>query len=572
MPMQNAEIAALFDELADLLEIEGANRFRVRAYRHAARTVAEHPRDMSELVAAGEDLTALPGIGKELAAKIQEMVETGRLSALEKVKQRTPGSLTRLLKIEGLGPKRVQTLYEVLGITNLEDLELAAKQGRIRELHGFGAKLEQKILDDLARARKEEARTRLDVAESLIEPLVAYLRALEGVMRVEVAGSYRRRKETVGDVDILAIGEDGAAIIQQFVKYEAVETVVSQGETRSTVLLRSGLQVDLRVVPQESYGAALLYFTGSKAHNVALRTLAVKQNYKINEYGVFRDDERVAGETETEVYRLLDLAYIEPELRENRGELQAAKAGRLPRLLTIDDIRGDLQMHTTGSDGKASLEEMVRAAQVLGYEYIAITDHSAYLGMVQGLDADALARQIDAIDALNDRLENFHVLKSIEVDILEDGSLDLPNEILQRLDLRICSIHSKFRLPREKQTERILRAMDNPYFNILAHPTGRRIGERPPYALDMERVMTAALERGCYLEINAHPERLDLNDIHAKMAQEMGLKLAISTDAHSVNGLRNMRFGVGQARRGWLEPDDVLNTRPWPELKALLAR
>ena len=572
MPVQNTEIATMLNDLADLLEIEGANRFRVRAYRNGARTVAEHPRHMSDLVATGDDLTALPGIGKELAAKIQEMVETGRLSKLEEVKQRTPGSLLQLLKIEGLGPKRVQALYEDLHITNLDELEVAAKQGRIRELHGFGAKTEEKILADLAQAREAEARTRLDVAESLIEPLVDYLRALNGVTRVEVAGSYRRRKETVGDIDVLAIGEDGVAIIQHFVEHEDVNTVVSQGETRSTVFLRSGLQVDLRVVPQESYGAALQYFTGSKAHNVALRTQAVKQGYKINEYGVFQDDERVAGETEAEIYGLLDLAYIEPELREDRGELQAAKASRLPRLLTVDDIRGDLQMHTTGSDGKASLEEMARAGQALGYAYIAITDHSAYLGMVQGLDAEALARQIDTIDALNDRLEGVRVLKSIEVDILEDGSLDLPDAILERLDLRICSIHSKFSLSQEKQTERIIRAMDNPYFNILAHPTGRRIGERPPYALDMERVMTAALERDCYLEINAHPERLDLNEIYAKMAKEMGLKLAISTDAHSVNGLRNMRFGVGQARRGWLEPDDVLNTYPWSELQTLLAR
>lgn len=572
MPVQNTEIAAMLDALADLLEIEGANRFRVRAYRKGARTIAEHPRSMNALVSAEEDLTVLPGIGKELAAKIQEMVETGHLGKLEEVKQRTPGTLVQLLKIEGLGPKRVQALYEILNITNLDELEIAAKQNRIRELHGFGAKIEEKILADLAQAREARERTRLDIAESLIEPLVDYLRGLDGVTRVEVAGSYRRRKETVGDIDILAIGEDGAAIIHHFVEHEDVNTVVSQGATRSTVLLRPGLQVDLRVVPKESYGAALQYFSGSKAHNVALRTLAVRQGYKINEYGVFHDDERVAGETEADIYGLFDLAYIEPELREDRGELNAAREERLPQLLTVDDIRGDLQMHTTGSDGKALLEEMVLAAQDLGYEYIAITDHSAYLGMVQGLDADALARQIDEIDALNDRLDGFRVLKSIEVDILEDGSFDLPDEILQRLDLRICSIHSKFGLPREQQTERILRAMDNPYFNILAHPTGRRIGERPPYAVDMERVMAAAVERGCYLEINAHPERLDLNDVYAKMAKEMGLKLAISTDAHNVNGLRHMRFGVGQARRGWLEARDVLNTRPWAELKALLER
>jgi DNA polymerase (family 10) len=527
---------------------------------------------MADLLDEDQDLTELSGIGEDLAKKIEEIVKTGELAQLKEIKQRTPASLARMLKIEGLGPKRVQQLYEELDITSLDQLEEAAKNGQIQELDGFGPKTEQNILRELSRKELGEERMRLNVAEEMACPLVAYLKGIEGMERVKVAGSYRRRKETVGDLDVLAISEAGKETIQRFVEYEDVDEVVSQGETRSTVVFHSGLQVDLRVVPQESYGAALFYFTGSKDHNIAMRNLALDQGLKINEYGVFRDGERIAGRTEKEIYGLFDLPYIPPELREDRGELAAARQGRLPALVTLEDLRGDLQMHTTGSDGDASLEEMAHAALELGYEYLAITDHSPNVAVAQGLDADALARQIDEIDRLNDELEGITILKSIEVDILEDGSLDLPDDVLARLDLRICSVHSYFSLSREKQTERIVRAMDNSHFNILAHPTGRRIGERPPYDVDLERVMMAALERGCFLEINAHPERLDLNDVQAKMARDMGLKLAINTDAHNIPELNFMRFGVNQARRGWLEAGDVLNTRSWASLKELLER
>jgi DNA polymerase (family 10) len=572
LPIHNSEVADIFAQVADLLEIEGANQFRVRAYRKAARTIRGYPRPMADLLENGQDLTELSGIGEDLAGKIEEIVKTGGLAQLEEIEQRTPASLTRMLKVEGLGPKRVQQLYEELDITNLEELEGAAENGQIRELDGFGPKTEENILKELSRKAQEEERTRLNVAEEIAQPLVTYLKDLEGVERVKVAGSYRRRKETVGDLDVLAISEAGEETIQRFVEYEDVHEVVSQGETRSTVVFRSGLQVDLRVVPQESYGAALFYFTGSKDHNIALRNLALDQGLKVNEYGIFRDEERIAGETEDEIYELFDLSYIPPELREDRGELAAARKGRLPELVTLDDIRGDLQMHTTGSDGDASLEEMARAALERGYEYVAITDHSPQVAVAQGLDARALGRQIDEIDRLNEELEGITILKAIEVDILEDGSLDLPDDALARLDLRLCSIHSHFGLSLEKQTERIIRAMDNPNFNILAHPTGRRIGERPPYDVDLEQVMEAALERGCFLEINAHPERLDLNDVQAKMARDMGLKLAINTDAHRIAELDFMRFGIGQARRGWLEAHDVLNTRSWAHLKELLER
>jgi len=494
MPITNSEVADIFNEVSDLLEIEGANEFRVRAYRDAARTISGLPRSVREMLADGEDLTELPGIGDDLAGKIEEIVETGSLEQLVEIRARTPPSLGKMLNIAGLGPKRVQTIHNELGVVTLDELQEAAQTGQIRELHGLGPKIEEKILEDLERQAGEEERTRLDVAEELVAPLAAYLEEIDAVQRVTVAGSYRRRKETVGDIDLLLISKEGeaTAAMDAFVAYEDVVEVVSQGETRSTVRLRSGLQVDVRVVPEESYGAALLYFTGSKAHNITLRNMALNmaldEGLKVNEYGVFRGEERVAGRTEQEVYDLFDLAYIPPELREDRGELAAAQKGELPDLITLDDIRGDVQMHTTGSDGKASLEEMVAAARDLGREYIAITDHSAHVGVVQGLDADALDEQIAQIEALNDELEDFRVLKSVEVDILPDGALALPDAALAKLDVVVVSIHTKFGLSQEKQTERVLRALDNPHVNILAHPTGRRIGDQIGRASCRERV------------------------------------------------------------------------------------
>jgi DNA polymerase (family 10) len=572
MPVYNSDIAKTFNKLADLLEIEGANRFRVRAYRNAARTIGTLSNNVADMVERGEDLTQLNGIGEDLAGKIEEIVETGSLAQLEEVERRTPPELADMLKIAGLGPKRVQSIYQELGVTNLDELEAAAKKEDIRELEGFGQKTEENILEELKRANRDAGRTLLSVAEEVVESLIEYLKSIDGVERVQAAGSYRRRQETVGDLDILVTGENGAKIMEQFVAYEDVDKVVSKGETRSTVLLRTGLQVDVRVVAEESYGAALQYFTGSKAHSIALRNMAVDRDLKINEYGVFEGEERIAGESEEEVYAIFDLPVIPPELREDRGEIQAAQKGQLPKLVSLDDIRGDLQSHTTASDGHDTLEDMARAAKDWGYEYLAVTDHSPHVAVTQGLDAEGLAEQIDAIDRLNEQLKGFRILKSVEVDILEDGSFDLPDEILERLDIRICSVHSNFNLSRQKQTERIMRAMDNPNFNILAHPTGRMIRKRAPYEVDMEQVMKAALERGCFLEVNAQPDRLDLNDVYTKMAKEMGLKLAISTDAHRVDELNSMRFGVGQARRGWLEADDVINTRSWADLKKLLKR
>lgn len=573
MPVQNSEIAQIFYQVADLLEIEGANEFRVRAYRDAARTVATLPRSASEMMEADEDLEELPGIGADLAGKIEEIVETGGLEQLEGLEERVPPELGRMLKISSLGPKRVKKLHEELGVTTFEELETAAEDEEIRTIKGLGPKIEGEILEDLKRTGYEEERTLLMVAEQAVEPLIDYLRKHENVNRVAAAGSYRRRKETVGDFDILATSDKLEEVMDHFVNYEDVDRIISQGETRSTVVLRSGLQVDLRVVGQDNYGAALLYFTGSANHNIKLRNMALDKKLKINEYGVFtEDDERIAGETEQEVYDLFDLPVIQPELREDRGEIEAAQGGNLPDLVTLDDICGDLQCHTTASDGHASLKEMAQAAKDLGYEYLAITDHSKFIGITQGLDADELAEQIDEIDRLNDDFDGFRILKAIEVDILEDGSLALPDDILEKLDLRVCSVHTHMKLSREKQTDRVIRAMDNPNFNILAHPTSRKLGERDAIEIDMDRVMEAALDRGCILEVNAQPDRLDLNDVYCRQAREMGLKLAISTDAHRVNALPYMRFGVWQARRGWLEPKDVINTRKWKDLRGLLER
>jgi DNA polymerase (family 10) len=578
MPVYNSDIADIFNAVADLLDIEGANRYRVRAYRNAARTISTLSRNVSEMVEEGEDLTDLPGIGEDLAGKIEEIVKTGDLKQLEKVEQRTPPALAKMLDVAGLGPKRVQTIYEDLGVTTMAELREAAEQGEIRDLHGLGEKTEEKILEDLERWGAEEERTRRDVAEERVEPLLSFLRSLDKVGRVEAAGSYRRKKETVGDLDVLAISDAGQEVISKFVEYEDVEEVISQGETRSTVVFKSGLHVDIRVVKERSYGAALLYFTGSKQHNITLRNMALEKGLKINEYGVWDttgespEQDRIAGETEEEIYGLFDLPWIPPELREDRGEVEAAQRGDLPDLITLDDVRGDLQSHTTASDGRATLEEMARAARALGREYLAVTDHSAYIGVTQGLDADELEKRIEEIERINEDVEDIVLLKGIEVDVMEDGSLDLPNDVLEKLDLVIFAVHSHFELPADKQTERIIRAMDNPNCNILAHPTARQIGKRPPYEVDMGRLIDAALDRGCFLELNAQPDRLDLDDVYCKMAKERGLKVAIGTDAHGTEELKFIRFGVYQARRGWLEPDDVVNTRSWDDLEALLQR
>lgn len=572
MPVHNRDIAEIFNKVADLLEIEGANQFRVRAYRNAARTVDNLPQSAADMVENEEDLSELSGIGKDLARKIAEIVKTGELEQLKELQSRLPADLGKMMNVAGLGPKRVQALHQELGINSLEDLREAAQQEKIREVAGFGEKTEEKILKSLEELAGKQKRFLLKEVEEIASSLFKHLKNVKGIKDVVIAGSYRRRQETVGDLDILATCKEGSKVMEAFVGYEDVDEIVSQGKTRSTVILTSGLQVDLRVLAQASFGAALHYFTGSKSHNIAVRKLGVQRDLKINEYGVFKGKKRVAGKTEEEVYAKVDLPYIEPELRENRGEIEAAQKDKLPQLITLDDLRGDLHAHTKVTDGRNTLEEMAAAAKKRDYDYLAITNHSKRVTMTHGLDAKGLRKEIEKIDRFNDNTSGIRILKAIEVDILEDGSLDLPDEVLKELDVTVCSVHYNRNMSREQMTERLLRAMDNPYFHILGHPTGRLIHTREPYDVDMEKILETAKDYGCYLELDSQPDRLDLSDVYCKRAKEMGVKIALSTDAHSVPELDYMRFGLGQARRGWLEADDVINTRTWRQLKKLLKR
>lgn len=570
MATHNHEIAEKFKELADLLEIEGANPFRVRAYRNAARMIQDLPQEVTDMIARGDDLTQLPGIGKDLAEKINILVTTGKFTILDEARKRVPTELAELTKIQGLGPKKVKALHEQLHIKSFKDVERAAKSHQIKQLAGFSDKTENMLLDAAHRYQVSEKRFLLADVQDVAEELVLYLKAISGVKKVELAGSFRRRKSTVGDLDILVVHQNGAQVIEKFSKFEKVSEIISQGEKRCAVRLESGLQVDLRVIPAVSFGAAMHYFTGSKSHNIALRKIAQNKNWKFNEYGVFEDGKQIAGKTENEVYKLFALPFIEPELRENSGELEAAKNKSLPKLITLEAICGDLHCHTNATDGKNTLEEMVQAAQDLGYEYMAITDHTQHLTVARGQDKKRLLAQIKKIDQLNKQLKNFRILKSAEVDILEDGSLDMCDEVLQQLDLTVCSIHYKFDLPEKDQTERILRAINHPNFTIFGHPTGRLINKREPIQFDVETVFRAIKEKNRILEINAQPRRMDLSVKHARLAKEMGIKIAISTDSHSTVQLKYMGYGVGQARRAWLEKDDVVNTLSLKKLLKLL--
>ena len=572
MPIHNADIAAIFEEIADLLEIQEANPFRIRAYRNAARTLGELSQDVRVLVEKGDDLKRLPGIGDDLSARIREIVATGHCSFLERLRTELPPAVTELLKIPGLGPKRVKTLYHDLEVQTVEQLYRAARDGRIRALSGFGEKTELNILRAVEAHVSRARRFKLVVAAQYAEALRTCLAAVPGVKQVTIAGSFRRMRETVGDLDILATAMPDSPVMRRFTAYDEVAEVLSAGAKRASVMLKCGLQVDLRVVAEESYGAALQYFTGSKAHNIAIRRIAQTHGLKVNEYGVYRGEARIAGESEESVYRAVGLPYIPPELREDRGEIEAARAGRLPQLVELADLHGDLHVHTRATDGRNTLREMALAAQAQGFEYLAITEHSRRLTVAHGLDPLRLARQCDEIDALNEQLTGITLLKGIEVDILEDGSLDLPDKVLARLDLVVGAVHSKFDLSRARQTERILRAMEHPCFTMLAHPTGRLIEKREPYDVDMLRIIRQAKKRGCFLELNAHPERLDLLDVYCQMAKEEGVLISINSDAHSTFDFANLRFGVGQARRGWLEARDVLNARPLAELRTLIKR
>ncbi len=572
MALSNSEIADIFNQMADMLEIKGENPFKVRAYRNAARTVQNLGKSLEDLAESGMDLTKLPGIGADLSEAITEILKTGKFSKLEALKKELPQGLDKLLSIEGLGPKRIRQLYDSFGITSLDELAKVAQSGEIYNLKGFGPKLIEKILKGVQLAKKAGHRFRFDIAKPFAEELKNYLQSFEGVIKVEVAGSYRRRKETVGDLDILVVAKNWEAVTEWFVKYEKVKEVVSKGPTRSTVILRNDLQVDLRSVAKESYGSALHYFTGSKAHNIKIRKMAVERGWKINEYGIYEGKKRLGGESEEQMYSLMGLDYIEPELREDRGEVEAAMRHRLPKLVKLKDIKGDLHTHSKWTDGHASIEQMAEAAKARGYEYFAVTDHSHHLTVAKGLDEKRLREQMELIDRLNEELEGITVLKGIECDILEDGTMDLPDSVLKELDLVLGAVHYKFNLSKKEQTRRVIRAMKNRYFKIFAHPTGRIIGHRNAYELDISEIFKAAKDEGVYLEINAQPERLDINDIYAKAAKDEGIGLCINTDAHDTMSLDFMQYGINQARRGWIEKSDLLNTLPLTKLKKVLKK
>ncbi len=564
--MLNQDIADRFDELADYLEVKGDNPFKIRAYRYAARTIRDLGEELYRSLAEGIDLMTIPGIGKEIAAKIAVMVDTGRLPALDAAKAELPASLPQLLKLPGLGPRRVKQLLDDLHVTNLEDLIAAAREKKVQQLSGFGPKLETSLLEAATKRLDTTVRHLRARAAGEVDLIKELLEKIPGVQRLEVAGSYRRGKETVGDLDFLVSATDGAAVMKAFTGMKGIERVLASGETKGSILLHNGIQADLRLVPPESFGAALHYFTGSKNHNVATRRRAQQLGLKQNEYGIFKGDQQIAGKTEEDVFAALNLPWIAPELREDRGEVEAAENANLPKLIEAADLRGDLHNHTTWSDGVESIESLARYAALLGWEYIAVTDHSKRLTVANGLDEKRLREQLQDIDELNEAGIGTRILKGSEVDILEDGSLDLPDSVLSELDVVIVSVHSKFNLPRDKQTERVLKALDNPWVSFLAHPTGRLLLERDGYEIDLDRVLNHIKQRGCFVELNAHPLRLDINDVYCRKARELGVPVVINNDAHSIGDFAHHEDGIMQARRGWLEKQHVVNTLSLPAL------
>lgn len=584
--MSNAELARLLELFADLQEIAGENRFRVRAYRNAAHNLLELPEQVENLLGADADLTTIPGVGKEIAEKLAAMVSTGELPQLTEMAQQYPLGLAEVMRVKGMGPKLTRAAFEELGIDSVDALERAADDGRLGTLPGFGEKRQASVKRNIAVYRRNIARALLGEIDPVALPLLARLREVEGVGRAEVAGSYRRRVETVGDIDLLittASEQAAAAVTEAFTTYPEVEEVLSSGATRSSVRLKNGIEVDLRVMEEEAFGAALLYFTGSKAHNVELRQLALSQGRHLNEYGLFEGageggvtplsgGKLLASRSEEEIYAELGLPYIEPVLREGRGEVAAAQKGELPDLIQLSDIRGDLHMHSTWSDGKASVKEMMEASAELGYDYIALTDHSKALAMTGGLDEEKLARQWEELDSLEGTVPGLTLLRGLEIDILKDGTLDLSEEWLERLDIVSISVHSHFELSEKEQTKRIVRAVSHPQVNVLCHPTGRVLGTRDGYAVDLQAVFEACALNGVAVELNASYQRLDLSDTNLMAAKKHGLRVSIGTDAHAVGNLAGMKLGVDQAQRAWLEKGDVLNARSLDEVRAFLTK
>ncbi len=571
--MNNREVAHTFVTIADMLAIRGDNIHRVLAYRRAAEAIQDLGQDINQVSAAGK-LTDIPGIGQTLADKINEMLTTGHLAFYDKLAQEIPPSLVELLRVDGIGPKRARQLYDTLGVTNLDELAQAARAGKLRELPKMGAKSEAKLIKAIAELEKHgDERTPLGTAWPLAHEMLTALASISGVTKTAVAGSARRMRETVHDIDLLIAADDAAPVMDAFVNLPQVESVSGQGPTKASVTLVNGLQVDLRVLPADRWGTLLLYFTGSKAHNVHLRELALKQGFSLNEYGFTPTDGRaeILCATEEEAYQTLGLPYILPTLREDRGEIEAALANNLPDVIRIEQIISDLHMHTTWSDGKLSVLDMARAAQEHGRQYIAITDHSASLGIAHGLTVERLRQQAEEIHQANERLgPDFRILHGTEVEIKADGTLDYPDEVLAELDFVIAALHVSLKQPREQMTQRILNAIHNPHVDMIAHPTGRLIGERPPADLDMEAILQAAAQTGTILELNANPHRLDLKDIYVRRAMELGVKIAINTDAHNADQFDLLHFGVGTAQRGWATAVNVVNTWPLAQLLAWL--
>jgi DNA polymerase (family 10) len=568
--LDNQAIARILREIADLLEIKNDNPFKIRAYRNGADIVANHPHELATLDATG--LREIPGIGKDLAARIREIAETGGAQYHRELVAELPPTVLDLLHLQGVGPKTVAMLYRELDIRTLDDLEAAASEGRIRSLRGMGAKKEALIVQALADRKRHAGRHLLPDTHQAAAEVVRFLREQAPDAAIEPVGSLRRGCESCGDIDVLVSGGDGS-IMDRFVEYPLASRVLAQGDTKSSLLLSGGFQADLRLVAPDSRGAALQYFTGSKAHNIALRDRAIRLGFKLNEYGLFRadTDERVAGATEEEIYTALGLAWIAPELREDRGEIEGAAAGALPRLIALGDLRGDLHVHTTETDGRNTVAEMAQAARQAGLDYLAITDHTQSLAMANGLDekrAEAHAARIRAADGQH----GVRLLAGVECDIRADGTLDLHDDCLASLDFVIASVHSGFNQERQQMTDRVLRALENPHVDVLGHPTGRLLLKREPYPIDVDAIVGAAARLGAAIEVNSQIDRLDLNDVHARFARDRGVRLAISSDAHSRAGLDALRWGVVTGRRAWLRPDDVLNARPFDEMKKLLRR
>ena len=574
--MENHEIAAVFEEIASLMRIVQDDpkwQFKAVAYERAKRSIESYPERLEDMARdSNRKLTEVPGVGEDLANKIHELLETGQCQYLRDQLKKIPGTLLDLLQLQSVGPQKVRLFYRELNITTMGELEAAAKAGRLRELPGMNEKSEQNILKAIEALHRVTGRFRLDTVSELAEELDAHLRRFRGVERVTPAGSLRRGRDTVGDLDLLVTGRNLGGLADHFLKFPRIGQVLVRGEDKASVKLTNGLQVDVRMLAPESYGAALQYFTGSKEHNVALRDRAKRRGWKLSEYGLFEGEKVLASQTEEEIYAKLGLAWIPPELRENLGEVEAAEKGELPKLVELSDIRGDLQMHTTASDGHNSVEEMAAAAKQLGYRYILITDHSKAVTIANGLDEQRVLEHVKHIRAAGKKVKGIEIWAGTEVDILGDGTLDYTDEVLSQFDIVLASIHSRMTQPFEEMTARILKALENPYVRILGHPTGRYILRREPFNFDIEKVFQAAQSLGVILELNANPERLDLCDRHAKLAHDKGMKVIISTDAHRPEHFKLMRYGVVTARRGWTEKRDVLNTYPPEKLLSLLRK